>query len=144
MLRKRVVSSVLCGFVLLWMAGCSRTPSVAEANRLLEGRWEPAIGHDCSDYGIKPDVLVLHGDSSLERHFLSTYGQRCDATDQHWSYLPENNIHFDTRKNFLTKQPPDKTIGRSIHETLLVEFGKPSLIVLDPHGDCLYRKIGNG
>ena len=144
MLRKLVVPSLLLVFALLLMASCSRTPSVSGANRLLEGRWELAIGHDCSDYGIKSDVLVLHGDGSLEQHFLSTYGQRYDATDQHWSYLPDNSINFDTRKNFLTKQPPDKAIGVSIHETLLVEFGKPSVIVLNPHGDCFYRKIGNG
>lgn len=139
MLRK--VGFLFC--VLLANVSCNRTPTPAEANRLLPGRWELVLGHDCSDYGIKSDNLVLHGDGRLEQHFLSDYGQRYDTTDQHWSYLPDNSINFDARKNFFTKQPSDKAIGVSIHETLLVEFGNPSVIVLNPHGDCFYRKVGN-
>ena len=144
MLRKLSRFSALFLSVQFLMVGCSKSPSVSQANQMLEGRWELVIGHDCGDYGIKSDVLVLHGDGSLEQHFRSTYGQSYDATDQHWSYLPENSINFDTRKNFLTKQPPDTAIGVSIHETLLVEFGKPSIIVLNPRGDCFYRKVSNG
>lgn len=143
MLRKLSLFSPLFLSVQLLMVGCSHPPSVSEANRTLEGRWELAIGHDCSDYGIRSDSLILHMDGRLEQHFLSTFGQRYDSTDQHWSYLPDNSVNFDMRKNFLTKQPPDRAVGVSIHETLLVEFGKPAVIVLNPHGDCFYRRVGS-
>ncbi len=144
MLRKLSLLWALLLPCLLLTISCSRAPSVPEANRLLEGRWELVIGHNCSGYGIKSDVLILHGDGRLEQHFVSIYGQRYDSTDQHWSYLPDRSINLDMRKNFLTKRPADGTIGVSIHETLLVEFGKPSVIVLNPDGSCFYRKIAGG
>jgi hypothetical protein len=118
----------LLSFVAVLTVSCARVPSLAEANRLLEGRWELVLGRDCSNYGIRSDNLILHKNGSLEQHFLSVYGQRYDSSDAHWSYLPDNSISFDTRKNFLTKQPPDKALGLSIHETLLVDSEtQPSL-----------------
>lgn len=142
MLRKPVIFSVL--FALFLMASCSRTPSPSEANRLLVGRWELVIGQDCSDYGIKSDTLILQADGKLEQHFVSIYNQRYDATNEHWSYSPNNHINLDTRRNFFTKQPPTEVIGVPVPENLIVEFGKPSIIVLNPDGNCFYRKVGNG
>lgn len=139
MLRKlmRAPLLLLLGFQL----SCTRAPSVAEANRLLEGHWELALGHDCSDYGIRSDNLVLHSDGTLEQHFVSIYNQRYDTTNQHWSYSPENHVNFDIRRNFFTKQPPTEVIGVPIPENLIVEFGNPPVILVHPDSDCFYRKV---
>jgi hypothetical protein len=129
--------------VLLLTISCSRAPSAAEANRLLAGRWKLVIGQDCRGNGIKSDVLFLHGDGRLEQHFLSDYGQRFVSTDERWSYVPDDSINFDMRKDFLHRQPPNEAVGVSIHETLLVEFGNPAIILLNPDGNCFYQKVGN-
>jgi hypothetical protein len=142
MLRK--LTPVFLALLLLVLSvTCSRKPTVAVANRMLRGRWELKLGHDCQDYGIRSDELVLHGDGRLEQHFVSVYDQHYDADNEHWSYSPDNSINFDSRRNFFTTQPKTSVIGVSMHETLLVEFGNPSVILLNPHSDCFYRKIGN-
>jgi FG-GAP-like repeat/FG-GAP repeat len=87
------------------------------------------------------DLVV--GLGRLEQHFVSVYNQRYDADGERWSYMPDNSVNFDDRKNFFTNQPKNGVIGVSIHETLLVEFGNPSVILLDPHSDCLYRKVAS-
>ena len=143
MLRKLSVPFRLGVCILLCSLSCTRAPSAADASHLLEGRWELSLGHDCRDYGIRSDTLILHHDGKLEQHFVSAYNQRYDATDQHWSYSPENHINFETRKNFFTRQPTDSVIGVAVHENLLVEFGNPAVIVLHPDSDCFYRRVGN-
>lgn len=142
MLRKLMFICFIA-LILVFAASCSRTPSPADAKRMLAGRWELKLGHDCQDYGIRSDELILHSDGRLEQHFVSVYNQRYDADGERWSYMPDNSVNFDDRKNFFTNQPKNGVIGVSIHETLLVEFGNPSVILLDPHSDCLYRKVAS-
>jgi hypothetical protein len=137
------------GFVLLPIilgvasSSCSRKPTVADAKRMLQGRWQLKLGHDCQGYGIRSDELILHSDGRLEQHFVSIYDQHYDATDERWSYLPDNSINFDSRRNFFSTQPKSGVIGTSMHETLLIEFGDPSLILINPDSDCFYRKTGD-
>jgi hypothetical protein len=142
MLRKLTFSLVLLSSAFAFHAGCTRGPSIAEANRKLAGKWELALGHDCRDYGIRSDTLILHGSGRLEQHFVSVFNQRYDASDERWSYSPDDHINLETRRDFFTKQPPNEVIGVPIRENLIVEFGNPSVIVLNPDSDCFYRKVG--
>ena len=132
---------LLC--ILTFSVGCKHIPSVAEANLLLAGRWELFLGQDCQDYGVRSDTLILHSDGRLEQHFVSTYNQRYDSTTEQWSYSPDNSVNFDARRNFFSKQPPNEVIGVREHETLIVEFGNPPVILTNPHSNCLYRRVGN-
>jgi hypothetical protein len=138
MLRK--LGSFVILFGLLGVS-CTRTPSVADANRMLSGDWELALGHDCRDYGIRSDNLALHPDGTFEQHFVSIYDQHYDSDRGHWSYSPDNHINFDSRKNFLTKQPQEGVAGMSVRENLITEFRKPPIILLNPDSDCFYRKV---
>jgi hypothetical protein len=124
-------------------SSCTRTPSPGGASRVLAGYWELALGHDCRDLGIRSDTLVLHGDGTLEQHFISLYNQRYDSDAGRWSYSPDNHINFDGHKNFITKQPFTGVVGLSIPENLIVEFGRTPAILLNPDSDCFYRKTGD-
>jgi len=117
MLQRLILSLTLLVVVLMLGVSCSHAPTVSEANRLLEGRWELALGHDCRDYGIRSDNLILHSDGRLEQHFVSAYDQRYDSTSERWSYLPDDAVNFDTRRDFFAKQPANGVVGTSIHET---------------------------
>ena len=57
--------------------------------------------------------------------------------------MPDNSINFDDRRDFFTNQPKSEVIGVAMPETLIVEFDNPSLILLNPDGDCFYRKVTN-
>lgn len=142
MLRKLIECvGVIC--VLVTGACRHAPPDPIDARRMLTGHWELRLGNDCKDYGIQSDMLVLHSDGRLEQHFVSSSGARYDASEGHWSYVPDNSVSFDARRNFFSKQPSTGTIGVSVHETLIVEFGSPSIILLNPDSDCFYRKIGD-
>jgi hypothetical protein len=119
--------------VLLSVACWHAAPKPAEAQRMLTGRWELKIGHDCQDYGIRSDILILHADGTMEQHSVFTNGERYDATDGHWSYEPENLVHFQGRRDLTRDGPYFST----------VEFGSPSVILLNPKRDCLYHKVAD-
>lgn len=142
MLRHKIGLLIISIQVVLFLVSCSRAPSGEQGTAKLQGRWELVLGHDCSDYGIGSDVLILHSDGTFEQHFRSVSGQHYDTTNQRWSYSLDKSISFDSRKNFFTKQPPDSVVGTAIHETLIVEFGNPNVIVLNPDSDCFYRQTG--
>ncbi|MCU1285652.1 MAG: hypothetical protein JWO13_2002 [Acidobacteriales bacterium] len=140
MLRKLIAYAGV--LAILSTVACRRSPATAsDARGTLVGRWELKMGSDCSDYDIQSDILVLHSDGTFEQHVVSSSGAHYDATNEHWSYVPDNAVSFDARRNFFSRQQPNLQAGVSIHETLIVEFGDPSVILLNPDSNCFYRKM---
>ena len=57
--------------------------------------------------------------------------------DGHWSFIPKFNIGLESRWDFRSgvKGPIKES------ESLIIEFGKDPLIVVDPDSNCFYSKV---
>ncbi len=128
-------------FLLLFMAACKRQVIRGEHPSELVGTWELVWGHDCRDYGLKSDTLVLHPDGTLEQHVIAKDARRWDSVGERWKYIGDNAVSFDVRRNFFTSQTYDKLIGLPEGEVLIVHFETPPVILLDPDSDCFYKKV---
>ena len=93
------------------------------------------IRHDCQDWGIESDKLILHSDDRLEQHLKFLNGKKFDSAQEHWEYTPNNGISLNRR---LTAPA-----GTLESEGLIVEFSEPPVILLNPDEDCFYQKISS-
>ena len=125
---------LLCALLML---GCSRPPTVAEAKRELTGRWILNTKHNCTYGPVESDELLLHEDGRLEQHLKLKDGRVFDSTDGRWSFIPRTNVGLESRWDFRAdvKQPVKGS------ESLIVEFGKDPVIVIDPDSNCFYMKV---
>jgi hypothetical protein len=134
--RETVIKSHLRVSLLLLIAfaivGCRRTPNPAVAHRILTGKWSLVIRHDCQDWGIESDILILHSDGRLEQHLKFLNGKKFESAHEHWEYSADNGIFLNRR---LTA-----SAGTPETEGLIVEFSEPPVIVLNPDQDCFYQK----
>ena len=130
----RTVIVLLCG---LFVIGCNRQPSETEAKRQLTGRWLLDTKHDCAYGPVASDELLLHEDGRLEQHLKLKDGRLFNSTEGHWSFIPKTNVGLESRWDFRTdvKEPVKGS------ESLIVEFGKDPVIVIDPDSNCFYSKV---
>jgi hypothetical protein len=129
----RTVIAFLCGLTLL---GCNHPPSEAEAKRQLHGRWLLNTEHNCTYGPVESDELLLHEDGRLEQHLKLKDGRVFNSTDGRWSFIPQTNVGLESRWDFRSdaKEPIKES------ESLIVEFGKEPVIVIDPDSNCFYMK----
>lgn len=125
---------LLCALLML---GCGRPPTVVEAKRELTGRWTLNTKHNCTYGPVESDELLLHEDGRLEQHLKLKDGRVFDSTDGRWSFIPRTNVGLESRWDFRAdvKQPVKGS------ESLIVEFGKDPVIVIDPDSNCFYMKV---
>jgi len=125
-------------FVLsIFAIGCASRPTETEARRQLSGRWLLDTKHDCNYGPVKSDELLLREDGRLEQHLILKDGRTFDSTNGHWSFIPKSNVGLESRWSFRTEaEGPVKT-----SESLIVEFGKTPVIVIDPDSNCFYWKM---
>jgi len=65
-------------------------------------------------------------------------GRSIKSTGQHWSYMEKDHISLDQRKRWDSYSDPPEGIAEL--EVLIVQFGKPPVILINPDEDCLYVK----
>ena len=135
----RIVVGAAVIAVLLGTAGCRRTPSPEEAQKLLTGKWRLVVKSDCKDWGVDGDMLILHSDGKLEQHLKLFNGKHYDSDKEHWEYLPDHSISLDRR--LVVSDPQHAGIPRS--EVLILEFSDPPVILLNPHEDCVYERFSS-
>lgn len=116
--------------------GCHRSVTEGEANRELTGRWVLNTELNCTYGAVESDELVLLPDGRMEQHLKLKDGQAFNSTTEHWSFMPKTNVSFDSRWNF----PIDAKTPIKESESLIVEFGKTTVIVIDPDSNCFYQK----
>ena len=134
MIRPCTIIALLCISVVF---GCNRPPSEPEAKRELTGRWLLNTKHNCTYGPVESDELLLHEDGRLEQHLKLKDGRAFDSTDGHWSFIPKTNVGLESRWDFRAdvKEPVKGS------ESLIVEFGKETVIVIDPDSNCFYMKV---
>jgi hypothetical protein len=94
--------------------------------------------HDCEESPIHSDTLILHSDGTFDQQTTMKDGRSIKSTGQHWSYMEKDYIFLDQRRRWDSHSDPPEGIGEL--EVLMVQFGKPPVILINPHSDCLYVK----
>lgn len=131
--------SLLVVPALLSSFDCNRTePSAQERVLELQGRWELLIRNDCQESPIHSDTLTLHPDGTFDQQTIMKDGRSVKSTGQHWSYSEKDHISLDQRTRWDSYSDPPKGIAE--FEVLIVQFGKPPVILINPDEDCLYVK----
>jgi len=131
-LRFAVVFSSAC-FVL----GCNHPSNEAEATKQLSGRWLLNTQRDCSYGPVESDELLLLPDGRLEQHLKLKDGRTFQSTSERWFYSPKTNVDLESRWTY----PADAKTPTKESESLIVEFGKSPVIVIDPDSNCFYMKV---
>jgi hypothetical protein len=130
----RTITVLLCGLLTI---GCNRPPREAEAKQELVGRWLLNTEHNCTYGAVESDELRLYPDGRMEQHLKLRDGRTFDSQNERWSFLPKTNVGLESRWNFPAKaKAPIKE-----SESLIVEFGKQPVIVIDPDSNCFYMKV---
>ena|SRR2546427_482292 len=124
---------------LLSSFGCNRKePSARERFLELQGTWELLIRHDCEESPIRSDTLTLHPDGTFDQETIMENGRSIKSAGQHWSYSEKDHIALDRRKRWDSYSDPPEGIAE--FEVLIVQFGKPPVILINPDEDCVYLK----
>jgi hypothetical protein len=121
---------------VLLLSGCSHRPSAQEGKQMLTGSYLLQIGSDCKDRGIEYAKLTLHsnGKYSQEGKFRNGTSYRID--EKNWEYDGGGNVFLhDLRTTSTLDISPEAGITNA---SLIVEFGRPTIIVLNPHWDCFF------
>jgi hypothetical protein len=121
--------------IVAFLIACSAKKSDEVSRSLLVGRFQLQIRSACSSKGLMSDELVLHADGRLEQHTHMNNGNKYDAADQHWSYVPDHSVSLNDWLD-LTDNPSGKA-GAAV---LLIELNEPPVILVNPDSDCVYVK----
>ena len=154
--RNTMLLRVALGFLLLfglYAVSCNRRQESPDSRSAqLVGTWELRIRHSCENYPIRSDILVLHPDGTFDQHTVASDGTLFDSFRQRWAYIEEKSISLDRRRDWDThvdpslKGPkPDKPksndpAGITELQVLIVQFGSPPVILINPNSDCAYVK----
>jgi hypothetical protein len=137
---RQIVQLLLLGLLL---AGCQHERVLqGDYPNELVGSWHLVFGSDCSSYRLASDELMLRSDGTFDQHVSATDGRHFDWTGQHWRYLPKRSIELDQRRNFFTSQTSSTLVGVPETEVLLLDLRSSPQILLNPHSDCVYEKVG--
>jgi hypothetical protein len=92
---------------------------------------------NCTYGAVESDEPLLLPDGRLEQYLKLKDGRAFQPVSERWSYIPKTNLGLESRWTFPanTKTPTKES------ESLIVEFGKPPLIVIDPDSNCFYMKV---
>lgn len=130
----RTVITLLLGLLLF---GCNRRPDEATAKQQLTGRWVLNTQRNCTYGPIESDELRLHEHGHMEQHLKLKDGRTYDSENERWSFIPKTNVGLESRWNF----PANSKARTKESESLIVEFGKEPVIVIDPDSNCFYMKV---
>jgi hypothetical protein len=137
----------------LTLLACHRAEPTAEERFVeLQGTWEYMIRHDCQGIPIRSDTLTLHPDGTFDQETVTKDGRSINSVGQHWAYMEKNHISLDKRRDWdnhsdpsIARRAPDRSNSNSSDgiaelEVLIVQFGSPPVILVNPDSDCLYVK----
>jgi hypothetical protein len=137
----------------LCAASCNRQQENPEfRSAQLVGTWELEMRHGCESYPIRSDTMVLHPDGTFDQHTVAKDGELLDTTGERWAYMAKNKISLDKRRDWDIHSDPslkrnDTANSRSGDprgitelQVLIVQFGSPPVILINPDSDCVYVK----
>jgi len=125
--------------LLFGTTSCRKTPNPAEAHRLLVGKWRLVVKSDCTHWGVDSDTLILHSDGRMEQHLKLLNGKKYDSAQERWEYFPDHSISLDRR--LIVSDLQNAGIPES--EVLILEFGDPPAILLNPDENCFYERFSS-
>lgn len=148
LLKLALLCSVLLVFLLV---SCHKDrPSEQSLSAQLTGTWELQIGHDCQDYPLQSDMMVLHSDGTFDQHTVIKDGRRVDSMAQRWAYMDKDSVSLDKRRDWDTHSDPSlskpenrtnsNSEGKAELQVLIVRFSSPPVILINPDSDCVYVK----
>ena len=139
--------------ILLPLLGCNRSePNGQERSVELQGTWEYMIRDDCQGIPIRSDTLNLHPDGTFDQQTITKDGHSIKSVGQHWAYMENNHISLNKRRDWdnqsdpsIARPAPDASNSNSPEgvaglEVLIVQFGSPPVILVNPDSNCLYVK----
>jgi hypothetical protein len=138
-LRVRVFFAFFLWGPVMATLACKQTPTAEDAHRLLSGKYRLVVRHDCEQWGVDSDTLVLHADGRMEQHLKLRNGKSYDSVQAHWEYIPDHSVSLDRR---LVISDPQNA-GMAQLQVLIVEFSDPPVIVLNPDEDCFYERYSS-
>jgi hypothetical protein len=95
---------------------------------------------------------VLNSDGTFDQYTLAKDGRHIDSRGQHWSYMAQDAIALDKRRGWDahwssspgSSDPRNSAVnnpeGVTELQVLILQFGFPSSILINPNSDCLYIK----
>jgi hypothetical protein len=127
-----------------------RNDSKSRASQLV-GNWSLLLRHDCEQYPIQSDELILRSGGVFEQHTTMKDGQKVDSIGQHWEYSAKDHVVLNKRRDWEIHSDPSLSNGKdpkaslppageAEFEALIVQFGSPSVILINPDSDCMYVK----
>lgn len=120
------------GLCLFCVAACQKMPLVDDGQRRLVGNYTLNVGDDCRNEQIEQAQLMLRADKTYTQMARFADGTQYSLTGEHWTYDGEGHIDFPKLHV--------GTHGIKGRANLLLEFGRPNVILLNPHGDCFYSQ----
>ena len=127
---------ILAACALLF-AGCNHRIDRPEAEKQLTGRWLLNTQRNCTYGPVESDELILHKDGRLEQHLRLKDGRAFKSMDGRWSFIPRTNVGLESRWDFRTNAADP--VRES--DSLVVEFGREPVILIDPDSNCFYEKV---
>lgn len=131
---RNIMTTLLC---TCFLYGCNGRLSEADAKKELTGRWLLNVEHNCRYGAVEKDELVLHEGGRMEQHLKLKDGREFRSENERWSFVRESNVSLESRWSF----PADSKAATKESESLIVEFSKQPVIVLDPDSNCFYMKV---
>lgn len=128
--------SVVVLFSVACLGGCSRTPGNSRA--ALVGQYRLHVGNgNCSGRGIENSILELRPDGTSEQRDRFVDGSKF-VTAGKWQYDGDDHISIDHLRTTATLEI-DKQASPTF-ASLIVEWSKPPVILLNPDDDCFFDK----
>jgi hypothetical protein len=125
----------------LVLPGCSqklqKLPQLEGTQRLI-GSYSLHVGHDCQDKGIETASLALHSNGTYSQEGKFKGGNSFHIDGKKWSYDGGGNVFFFDLKIYDPEHISPE--AKLTNASLIVDFHKPTVIILDPDLDCFFER----
>jgi len=136
----KIRAGLVC-IALFLLFGCSQKLSQQEGTQRLIGSYTLHVGNDCQDKGIETATLTLRSNGTYAQEGKFKGSKSCQIDGKKWNYDGGNVFFFDLKIYDPLEISPD---AKPINASLIVDFHKPTVILLDPDLDCFFvRNEGN-
>jgi hypothetical protein len=125
--------------LVIVLASCDTGADPATAARVLPGEYAFRPNNGCTYGPVKSDQLILYPNGTYDQHLRLQDGRSFDSTGQKWVFISRHNIGMESRWDY----PAGAKAPIRESDSLVVEFSKPPVIVIDPDNNCFYEQVAS-
>jgi hypothetical protein len=132
------IATVILSTSLTLLCACSRKPPAREGRAMLIGDYLLHIGSTCRQFGIEYAKITLLSNGTYSQEGKFKNGVSYNIGAKKWEYDSDGNVFlYELRTSRTLDISPEAQLTNA---NLIVEFGRPTLILLNPDGDCFFQK----